>query len=163
MQIAEYKQAVWLWCTTWQQRETKLISRSHWVWNCQWLITDDFCAAPPLPLTPPSHSPNHAYQALLHFLQDSIFFVKAWIQEVHLSFPKAFKERDTQGAWNILQVLNPVKRIKMVLECKPDCELFYSITNFSIAAVLLWFTLHRACFKGGLISKMQRNSQLGQK
>lgn len=70
--------------------------------------------------TPP---PNHAYQALLHFLQDSIFFVKAWIQEIHLSFPKAFNERDTQGAWNILQVLNPAKRIKMISECKPDAQM----------------------------------------
>jgi len=75
-----------------------------------------FFAAPPPLLTPPIHT----YQALLHFLQDSVLFVKAWIQKAHLGLPQAFNERDTQRARDILQVLSPAEGIQTVSECKPD-------------------------------------------
>lgn len=81
----------------------KLISDSHWVWNFQRVL----CSSPST-----TDPPNRAYQALLHFLQHSFFFVKAWTQEVHLSLPKAFNERDTQRAWNVLQVLSPAKELE---------------------------------------------------
>lgn len=61
--------------------------------------------SPPL-LTPLSHT----HQALLYFLQDSILFVMAWVQKVHSSLPQTFKERDTQRACNILQVLRTAER-----------------------------------------------------
>lgn len=92
-----------LWCTIWQQAKRKLISDSHWVWNFQRVLCSSPSATDP---------PNRAYQALLHFLQHSFFFVKAWTQEVHLSLPKAFNERDTQRAWNVLQVLSPAKELE---------------------------------------------------
>lgn len=90
------------------------LSLERSVANYRWLL----CSFPST-----TGPPNQAYQALLHFLQDSVFFVKAWIQEVHLSLPKAFNERDTQRARNILQVLNPAKIIEMVSECKPDSQM----------------------------------------
>lgn len=71
--------------------------------------------SPPL-LTPLSHT----HQALLHFLQDSIPFVMAWIQKVHSSLPQTFKERDTQRACNVPQVLRTAERIQKVSECKRD-------------------------------------------
>lgn len=77
-----------------------------------------FSARLPLLLTPPCRT----YQALLHFLQDSVLFARAWIQKVHLSLPQAFNERDAQRARDILQVLSPAGRIPMVSERKPDLD-----------------------------------------
>lgn len=92
------------------------------------VILSTSTVSPPL-LTPPSHT----HQALLHFLQDSIPFVMAWIQKVHSCPPQTFKERDAQRACDVLQVLRTAERIQTVSECKPD---LHTPTTIPIKSVM---------------------------